>query len=424
MLGLYPLWWVLGLGSLAFIVFAVPMAVDLVRRRPLKVPRGFGFWLLFLAWTVGSMLMFSFSPPDTVAGSTSGRALGITLNLASYLAATTALLYVGNLPKEEFSQRRLFRLLAGLFVVTVAGGLLGVVAPRFEFTAPLEMLLPHSVQANDYARALIHPAAAQIQDVLGGERGRPAAPFGYANFWGNNLAILLPWWVLFMSVGTSRARKGVALAVCAIALVPALLSLDRALWLALAFSAAYGLVRTLHTSARTRIAYVGAAIVAGLVLLVTPAHTIISARASHGESNAIRAFLTRAAISGAKHSPIVGYGGTRKTLGSNLSIAVGPTPACPLCGNWGIGSNGQLWLVLFAQGFVGAALYILFFLSTLRGSIRDRTPVAMASSLVLLLMFIFMFFYIALPSSLVLTMIGIGAVVRERAAPARRAAPI
>jgi hypothetical protein len=417
MLGLYPLWWVLGLGSLAFIVFAVPMAIDLARRPKLLVPRGFGFWLLFLAWTVGSMLMFRFSPPDTVAGSASGRALGIVLNLASYLAATTALLYVGNLPLRDFPQRRLLRLLAGLFVVTVAGGLLGIVAPRFQFSAPLEALLPHSVRNNDYAKALVHPAAAQIQNVLGGERGRPAAPFGYANFWGNNLAILLPWWVVYMSMGASRKRKAVAVAVCAVALVPALYSLDRALWLALAIAGAYGLVRTLRTSAMTRAAYVGAAILVGLLFLVTPAKTIVSARASHGASNAIRAFLTRAAISGAEHSPVVGYGGTRKTLGSNLSIAVGPTPSCPLCGNWGIGSNGQLWLVLFAQGFVGAALYLLFFLSVLRGSIRDRSPTAMASSLVILLMFLFMFFYIALPSALVLTMIGIGAVVRERLAP-------
>lgn len=418
LLGLYPLWWFLGVGALAFIIFAVPMVVDLGRRRHLTVPRGFGFWLLFLVWVVGSLVMFPFSPPNTIAGSDAGRALGIALNLASYLAATAALLYVANLPREEFSQRRLLRLLSTLFVVTVAGGLLGVVVPRFQFTAPLEALLPHSLRSNDYTQALIHPAAAQIQTVLGAERGRPAAPFGYTNFWGNNLAILLPWWIVFMSAGRSRVRKGVTLAVSAVALVPVLYSLDRALWAALVIAAAYGLIRTLHVSSLTRAVYVGGAIVAALVLVLTPARTIVAARASHGASNAIRAFLTRAAIRGAEHSPVVGYGGTRKTRGSNLSIAVGPTPACPGCGNWGIGTNGQLWLVLFAQGFVGAALYVLFFVSTFRTFVRDRTPIAIAGSLVILLMLFFMFFYDALPSALVLTMIGVGAVVRERLAPA------
>jgi hypothetical protein len=418
MLGLYPLWWFLGVGAFAFIIFAVPMAVDLCRRRHLTVPRGFGFWLLFLVWVVGSLLMFPFSPPNTIAGSHAGRALGIALNLASYLAATTALLYVTNLSKEDFSQRRLLRVLSALFVVTVAGGLLGVVAPRFQFTAPLEALLPHRLRSNDYTRALIHPAVAQIQNVLGGERGRPDAPFGYTNFWGNNLAILLPWWIVFMSAGRSRVRKGVALAVCAVAVVPVLYSLDRALWVALVITAAYGLFRTLHVSSLMRAAYVGGALLAAFVLVLTPARAIVTGRAQNGKSNAIRAFLTRAAIRGAEHSPVVGYGGTRKTRGSNLSIAVGPTPACPRCGNWGIGTNGQLWLVLFAQGFVGAALYLLFFVSTLLTFVRDRAPIAIAGSLVILLMLFFMFFYDALPSALVLTMIGIGAMVRERLVPA------
>jgi hypothetical protein len=414
MLGLYPLWWLLGLGALAFIVFAVPMAVDLGRRRRLTVPCGFGFWLLFLAWTAASVLMFPFSPPNTFAGSGSGRALGIALNSASYLAATVALLYVINLPREDLSQRRLLRLLSTLFVVTVAGGLLGVVAPRFQFSAPLEALLPHSVRSNDYTQALVHPTAAQIQNLLGGERGRPAAPFGYANFWGNNLAILLPWWFVFMSAGRSRLRIGIALAVCFAALVPVIYSLDRALWVALVLAAAYALFRTLHASSPARAVYIGGAILAACVLVLTPARTLVAARASHGASNGIRAFLTRAAVNGAEHSPVVGYGGTRKTLGSNQSIAIGPTPTCPLCGDFGIGSNGQFWMVLFAQGFVGAAFYVLFFVSTLRAFVRDRAPIAIAGSLVILLTLFLMFFYIALPSSLVLTMIGIGAVIRER----------
>jgi O-antigen ligase len=74
--------------------------------------------------------------------------------------------------------------------------------------------------------------------------------------------------------------------------------------------------------------------------------------------------------------------------------------------------------VLFAQGFVGAALYILFFVSILRAFIRDRAPIAIAGSLVILLSLFLMVFYNALPSALVLTMIGIGAMVRERLVPA------
>ena len=43
-----PLWWVLGLVELAPIALAVPMAVQLLRRRTIHLPGGFGWWLLFL----------------------------------------------------------------------------------------------------------------------------------------------------------------------------------------------------------------------------------------------------------------------------------------------------------------------------------------------------------------------------------------
>src|SRR4051812_32928417 len=50
---LYPLWWALGLGVLVFPLAAVPMGVILLRRLVtgvrLRVPPGFGWWLLFLA---------------------------------------------------------------------------------------------------------------------------------------------------------------------------------------------------------------------------------------------------------------------------------------------------------------------------------------------------------------------------------------
>ena len=65
------------------------------------------------------------------------------------------------------------------------------------------------------------------------------------------------------------------------------------------------------------------------------------------------------------------------------------------------------------KGSRRAALYTLFFVSTLRAFVRGRTPVAIAGSLVIVIMLFLMFFYIALPAALVLTMIGIGAVVQS-----------
>src|SRR5262245_34134620 len=92
LLGLYPIWWLLGLGAFAFLVFAVPMALYLIRHRPVRTPPGFGLWLLFLLWVAVSYAMFPFSPPNTIPGALGGRVIGISFNAASYLAATIALL--------------------------------------------------------------------------------------------------------------------------------------------------------------------------------------------------------------------------------------------------------------------------------------------------------------------------------------------
>src|SRR4051812_45095014 len=72
LLVLYPLWWALGMGTLAVFLLAVPMALHLWRRRPVIVPPGFGIWLLFLVWVVASTIMLPRNPPGTPPGPRSG----------------------------------------------------------------------------------------------------------------------------------------------------------------------------------------------------------------------------------------------------------------------------------------------------------------------------------------------------------------
>ena len=413
LLALYPLWWVLGIGAFAFLLFSLPMASYLLRHRPVRAPAGFGLWLLFLLWSCGSLFMFPFNPPQAAAGTTAGRLLGIGLNEASYIAATIVLLYLVNLPTYVLPQRRLLLLLSWLFATTVAGGILGVVAPHFEFTAPVERLLPGVLRTNDYVRALVHPVAAQIQDVLGSQRPRPAAPFGYANFWGNNLSILLVWWIAFMWPGQLIRRRVLGIGVCVVALVPVVHSLDRALWLGLVLSFVYLVLRVGPRHRRAGTALVLVAACAASIVAVSPLGSLVARRAAHGESDDLRIYLTKAAFEDVRHSPILGYGGTRKTLGSNRSIAVGPSANCSQCGSFGIGSNGQFWLVLFSQGFVGALLYTLFFLAAVVRHWPDASAVGVAGTLALVLSLAYMFFYTALPSALILTMISLGALVRN-----------
>ncbi len=230
LLMLYPLWWALGMGTLIVFVLALPMAAQLYRRRPILVPPGFGIWLLFLLWVFASTVMLSQNPPGTLPDSVSGRAVSVAFNLAGYLSATVILLYAGNLTEEEFPRRRLIRQLGFFFVIVLVGGLLGTFAPRFGFTSVVEMLLPGQIAQNGFVRSLVHPASAQLQEVLGFETPRPAAPFGYTNTWGNALALLLGWFVLGWIKDASPGRRVVGVILLGLAAIPVVYSLNRGLW--------------------------------------------------------------------------------------------------------------------------------------------------------------------------------------------------
>jgi hypothetical protein len=339
------------------------------------------------------------------------------VRLLEFGSVTIVGLYVLNMPKVQLPQRTVLKWLSGLFVVTVAGGLLGLVAPHLSFTGPLELLLPHSVRSNTYTAALIHPVAAQVQDVFGTGVGspRPAAPWGYTNFWGNEISLLVVWTVVYVRLGVAQRTRRLLIGAVVVSVVPIVYSLNRGLWLGLGLTALYLLWRSAATGdLRKPLAVLGLLPIAGLVFIATPLHTTVEQRASHGQSNDIRSFLDKAAYNGALHSPILGWGDTRKAIGSASSIAIGPSASCPNCGGAGIGSTGELWQVLFSQGFLGLAFYLGFFGLSFWALRRERRPVAVATRLILLLAVFYTVFYNNLPVALTLVMISIGLAGRER----------
>jgi hypothetical protein len=409
---LYPLWWALGLGVLIFPLAAVPMAVILVRQRRagrrLTVPPGFACWLLFLVVVVVSIGALGEDPPGTVPGSAAGRLIPVAFRLVGYAALTVLLLYAGNLTEEELPRRRLVRMLGWLFLVTVAGGLLGVFAGRFGFASPIELLLPHHLRDNAFVQSLVHPAAAQLMDVLGHQSPRPAAPWGYTNTWGNDFCLLVGWFaVAVFGYAAGRRARLLAVGVLAVALVPVVYSLNRGLWIGLAVMA---VAVALRLAVRGRPWAIGAvaliAAVLAATLATTPLGTVVSQRLDHGKSNGVRGYLTDKAVAGAFESPIVGYGSTRTTLGGRQSIAVGESPDCPRCGNFTIGGNGQLWQLLYAHGIAGTVCYLAFFGYGLWRFRSDATPIGLAGGAALLSTFAAMLWYNALVTPLAFTMLG------------------
>ena len=377
----YPLWWLLGLRTFVFLFAAVPMGFELLRRKHLLAPRGFGVWLLFLAWVVGGLVLLDADAPGTKAGTLGTRYLSAGYRLSWYVALTVALLYVGNMTERELPTRRVCRWLSALFIVTVAGGYLGILAPHFQLTAPIEHLVPASIAHNSFFLSLTHPVAAEVQDFLGYAEARPAAPFAYTNDWGANFGLLLPFFVLEWFRSDGGWRRWFGIGVVAAAIVPVIASLNRGLWIGLAAMALFVVLssaRSGHFVALAGLA-AGTAVLA-IAIAATPLKHTVEKRLEIGQSNSGRTALASRTAGAVIHvSPIVGFGSTRIIQGNFNTIGGGATPDCPQCTPPAMGTQGHIWLVLFSQGFVGVALFFWFLLRRFLPYFRDRDPFAVAA---------------------------------------------
>jgi hypothetical protein len=407
----WPVWWALGVGDYAPVVVAIPMAWRLYKwqasgRRRVRLPPGFGLGLLFLLVMLAGVVAVGQVAPDTMPGPSGTKVISWGMRAVSYLGATVVLLYAGNLTRRELPLRRFAWLLGLVGIYAVIGGFAALGDPSFRFTSPLAFLVPASLQAASQGQltAQLHPGFTEIEAFLG--HGRVAAPFLYANTWGNNIAITLPWLlVAWRSFGSRWERKAVWV-VLALAVLPIVDSYDRGLWLAIAFSLFYLAVRF---AAQGKVALLAGfcigLLVLTLVVLLSPLSSLISTRLANGQSDTARSSLSLLSVEDALGSPLIGYGDTRREFGSQKSIAIGRTANCSACGQRSVGSNGQLWLLLITTGFTGTVLYMGFFGYGVWRYRRDRTPYGITGVLILLLSFVFSIAYDAVGGTLAFTML-------------------
>jgi hypothetical protein len=397
---------VVGVGVLFFRWVAAPRLVrpppPPPAGRPRRPPPGLAWWALFLAAIVVSTAALGADPAGTVAEHASARLAAVLYRFSLYASLTVLLVYAGNLTEAELPRRRLVRLLGWLFVVTVLGGLLGLVAGRFQFTSPVEWLLPPGLRSKGFVQSMVHPYAAQIMDLVGGDKPRPAAPWGYTNTWGNNFCLLMVWLVVAAWGARRRGAKASALLCLAVSVVPAVVSLNRGLWIGIGVVVLYVAGRYVLMG---RIWIIGAVALAGaglvVALVATPLGGVVDARLDNGKSNGVRSFLIERAIDGFTGSPVIGYGSTRNTIGGRNSITVGESSECERCGNFTVGGNGQLWQLMYAHGAVGTVAYLGFFGYGLWRFRRDRTPIGIAGSAAIVSSFSAMLWYNSLATPLV-----------------------
>ena len=404
----WPLWWAMGFTNLVFILAAIPLGWTLFRRRPLVYPPGFILWALFLILVVVSAFGLNASAAGTVDPSGVGRYFAYAARLANYGAVTVVLLYIGNATERELPRKSLINWLAVLGASGIALGALALLLPDLSWTSPVARIVPEALADRPF------PRLAQVQEVLGDPAPRPAAPYAYTNAWGNATALLMVWLVVALGVlGSSRRRLLLALALIA-AVPPVVYSLNRGMWVGLVIAAVVVAVRL---AARGRVgpvvALAGLVAALALTLAASPLGDLVQQRLASGHSNEVRESLASTAIDIAEQSPIVGFGSTRETIGSEDSIAVGPTPDCPRCGGRVIGSTGQFTLLLVAQGLVGVLLYGGYLIRSLWLYRSDHSPLGIAAWTVILVEIFFGFFYTALTVPLAITMCSIGLLWRN-----------
>jgi hypothetical protein len=416
-----PLWWAMGLSEWICLVMAVPMAVHLLRRRTIEVPRGFGWWLLFLCWVAVGFLLLNVDAYGAVADNSSTRIITWGYRFLWYLAVTVVLVYVVN-TRRELTTLRLMRIVGAMFLTVTLGGLLGVLAPYFEFKSLMEIVLPSGVTNIQFVQKMIHPEAAELQRVLGYVSPRPSAPFAFTNTWGLNYAVTLPFFLYTWCGKEAGWRRWAAVPILVIASVPCIYSINRGMWGALVAMALFVAVRSALTG---RPAMLGGLVAGALALVVllatTPLGNVVSARFSNEGSEQGRTNLgTLTVESVSRTSPIVGLGSTRNVQGNFNSITGGSTAQCPRCSPPALGTQGQLWLVVFSQGLVGLGMFLAFFALVFLRHLRLRSPASTVALAVLVAGSVTMPVYNSLGIGLMIAMIGAGVLVREAAAAGQR----
>ncbi|TQK71266.1 O-antigen ligase family protein [Nocardioides sp. SLBN-35] len=386
-----PLWWASGLLDVVTIPFALLMAWLLTRAHGVRVPRGFGWWLLYCAWALASVVMLD-------------RAVGVVLFGYRWLlcvAAGVIFAYVFN-ARATLTSRYLSGTLTLWFLYVALGGCLGLLAPTGSLRTPLHHLLPAAARGNELVGQMtIRPFAQYNPGGFLEVSPRPTAPFLYTNNWGSVYSLLAPFVVVYL-LHTWRTRRGAAVAVLLVAsTIPAFLTLNRGMFVSLGIAVAYLVGRAVLARNLRIVAVVALAATLGVVLFnLLPISERLGMRLNEdaqGTSNTTRISLYEQSLSAVASSPLLGH-------------ATPIPPANPL--EPSVGTQGQLWMLLVSHGPVAAFAWITFFLAMYARGRRRGDPIGVAACTTLLVGTVQLLFYGMLPYGLPLLMIAAAVAAR------------
>lgn len=374
MVAWYPLWFILGLSGVMWVFLSLPMAASLLRRRGLVVPKGTGWWIIYMVAVVGSVLML-----DTFS-----RFIGYGLRFGYYVGASVFLLYILN-GRRGIDVFRVIKMFTILWMIAVAGGYLAFVLGDFSFKSPTYFVMPGVLRENDLIKAWLEPSFAQLQDIIGVPVPRPKAPFTYTNEWGSMLALLTPFgFVALYDRRVGFSPKLVRFVMIA-SVIPAVISLNRGLWLSLGLGVIYAAIRFgVAGEKKLMIQGLWGMVVLVIVLSITPLGGLIATRINTGHSNEDRAGLAVSAIEGAIEKPVFGWGAPRPNERNLPSV----------------GTHGQLWFATFSHGFLGAIGFVGTMLSLAWHTRKQASTAGLWVHVVIIVGIVQMPYYLMVPDQL------------------------
>ena len=376
----FPVWWLSGIGDVIFVLGAAIMGMLLIRRGHIQAPRGFGIWMFFLLWMLCSVIGID----------TGGRLVGFIYRALLYLAVTVIFLYVYN-GRSTITPRNVLGVLTGFWLVVVAGGYLGIFFPLLTVTTPLSYVLPDFLLSNELVQEMVVRRATQYNpDSWLSLDPRPSAPFLYTNGWGNAYSLMMPIVIAYTAL-VRRERKFWWLVVAiVISVVPALLTLNRGMFIGLGIGLAYVALRWLIAGRfRAFFALLAVGVVVLAAFFLSPAQERLTNRLDESSTTEDRANLYDETFQRTLESPLFGYGAPRPS-------AVEGAPSA--------GTQGQFWMVMFSHGFPAVIAFTGWLLWVFVRSISRRDPVGLACNTVLLVISVETLYYGVTTSGLPIAM--------------------
>jgi hypothetical protein len=392
-----PLWWACGVLDVVTIPFGVLMAWLMTRAGGVRVPRGFGWWVLYCAWALASVVMLD-------------RAAGLVLFGYRWLlcvAAGVIFAYVFN-ARATITSRYLTGTLTLWFLYVTVGGYLGLAVPTGSLRTPAHHLLPGAARANELiGQMTVRPFAQYNPDGFLEVSPRPTAPFLYTNNWGSVYSLLAPFVVVYL-LHTWRTRRGLAVAALLLAsTIPAFLTLNRGMFISLGIAVAYLAVRAALARKGAIVVAVALSVALGVVLFnVLPVSERMGLRLNEeaeGTSNTARLSLYEQSLSAVAASPLLGHA-------APIPSANPEEPS--------VGTQGQLWMLLVSHGPVAALAWVAFFLAMRARGRRRGDPLGVAACTTLLVGTVQLLFYGMLPYGLPLLMVAAAVAARGPELPA------